>query len=1185
MRTAIQWTKRPVWQGCAFLDAPSRMKFSSRRSLSVLLSALTVCRASAQQAPLSFNQDIRPLLANNCFHCHGPDEAERKGGTKETGGLRLDTEEGALMDHAGMRAIVPGHPEQSELLARLVTHDPDELMPPSKSGKKLAATEIQKISDWIKSGAKYAKHWSYEKPVRHPLPKVAAHPVDAFVLDRLQREGLVPQPEADRATLIRRVTLDLTGLPPTPEDVDAFLKDTAPSAWERVVDRLLASPAYGEHWARLWLDLARYADSAGYADDPQRTIWAYRDYVIRAFNENKPFDQFTVEQIAGDLLPEPGEDQLIATAFHRNTMTNSEGGTNDEEFRTAAIVDRVNTTLAVWMGTSMACAQCHTHKYDPITQHEYFQVYAFLNSTEDADRRNEEPLHSFFSPEQKAQRAALEQEIAALEQPMHSPSAEVKSAAAKWAARLGAPAAWQALAPAAVKSQAGLAANIEAEGTVLVGTTAAKDTLSVDIPLTGAQALSGLRLEALPHASLPGGGPGHGGGNFVITHVSATITPPDGAKSPAARFVRIELPGADKLLQLAEVQVFSAGTNIAPQGAASQKSTYTDAAASRAIDGNTAPQYDKGSVSHTALDSPDPWWEVDLKSEQPVDRIVVWNRAEAAERLAGFRIIVLDAQRRPVWEKSDNPAAPETSFALSGAREVTFADAAADYEQEGFTADSVIQPPAAPKKGRKPRGNQGWAVGGAPGKPHALTLVTAAPVDIPAGSRLTVTIAQQSPHANHTLGRFRLSLTADAAAAERAALPGNVAEILAVPDKSRSAAQQDELVRYFAREVSPELEPVREKIAATRKQMEALQPSTVPVMRDLPADKRRKTQVQLRGNWLSLGDVVTEGVPAAFHPLPADAPANRLALARWLISEDNPLTARVIANRFWEAVFGIGLVRTSEEFGSQGEQPSHPELLDWLATELMREKWDMKKFLRLLVTSASYRQSSKVAPGMAERDPDNRLLARGPRVRLSAEMIRDQALSVSGMLSQKMFGPPVRPQRPNMGLSAAFGGGLDWQTSGGEDRFRRALYTEWRRTSPYPSMTTFDAPNREVCTIRRNQTNTPLQALVTLNDPVFVEAAQALARRLLAASRDPQQIIREAFRLALSRAPSDRELQRLIALQTEAAAEFRKDPQKATDMATNPIGPVPAGTDPAELAAWTAVANVVLNLDELLMKR
>lgn len=1163
------------------------MKRLSRNPLPALLTLLAASPSGAAPAPLSFNQDIRPILANNCFHCHGPDEAERKGGPKDSGGLRLDTAEGALMDLGGKRAIVPGHPEQSELFARLVTHDADDLMPPAKSGKKLSAAEIQKVSDWIKAGAPYAKHWSYEKPVRHPLPRPDAHPVDAFILDRLAKEGLTPQPEADRATLIRRVTLDLTGLPPSPEEVDAFVNDTAPGAWERVVDRLLASPAYGEHWARLWLDLARYADSAGYADDPQRTIWAFRDYVIQAFNANKPFDQFTIEQIAGDLLPNAAEEQLVATAFHRNTMTNSEGGTNDEEFRTAAIVDRVNTTLAVWMGTSMACAQCHTHKYDPVTQHEYFQVFAFLNSTEDADRRDEAPLHSFLGPDRKAQRSKLETDIAAIEAKLKAPAPEVTAAAEQWARSFSPALDWQPLTPAAVKSEAGVPLTTSGD-TVSAATAAAKDTYTIELPVPEARTLSALRLETLAADTLPGKGPGHAGGNFVITAVRAEVQPPQEAAAPAGRFVRIELPGKEKILQLAEVQVFSGGANIAPNGTASQKSTYTDAAASRANDGNTTPQYDKGSVAHTGIGTDDPWWEVDLKSDVPIDRIVVWNRAEAAERLGGFRLTVLNAQRQPVWERADNAAAAEVPFSLSGARPVLFTDAAADYEQAGFFAESVIAPPQPqPKKrGKKPREQrQGWAVGGAAGQDHWLALATAAPLELAAGSRLKVTIEMQSPHTQHTVGRFRLSATREPHAADVIDLPADIVRTLAIPAPQRSAEQQQALTAFYIKERAPELEADRTKLAELTKQRDAMPADTVPIMRDLPPDKRRKTQVHIRGNWQSPGDTVTEGVPAAFHPLPPDAPKNRLTLARWLVSDENPLTARVIANRFWEAVFGIGLVRTSEEFGSQGELPSHPELLDWLATELMREKWDMKKFLRLLVTSSAYRQSSKVAPGMAERDPDNRLLARGPRVRLSAEMIRDQALAVSGVLSRKMYGPPVRPPRPNMGLSAAFGGGLDWQTSGGEDRFRRGLYTEWRRTSPYPSMTTFDAPNREVCTIRRNQTNTPLQALVTLNDPVFVEAAQALARRLTAASRDPQEIIRTAFRLALSRQPSERELQRLLALQTEAAAEFRKDPQKAADMASNPIGPVPAGADPAELAAWTAVANVVLNLDELLMKR
>jgi hypothetical protein len=412
-----------------------------------------------------------------------------------------------------------------------------------------------------------------------------------------------------------------------------------------------------------------------------------------------------------------------------------------------------------------------------------------------------------------------------------------------------------------------------------------------------------------------------------------------------------------------------------------------------------------------------------------------------------------------------------------------------------------------------------------------------------------------------------------------------VLAVLAMPEAQRDAKQKERVKDCYARQISPELKAEREKFAALGKQIDGMAPVTVPVMRELAAEQRRKTKVQLRGNYLVLADEVAEGVPAAFHPLPKEAPTNRLTLARWLVDENNPLTARVIANRFWESIFGIGLVRTSEEFGAQGDLPSHPELLDWLATELVREKWDVKKFLKLLVTSATYRQSSKVSPELVARDPDNRLLARGPRFRMSAEMVRDQALAVSGLLSRKMYGPSVRPPRPSMGLSAAFGGGLDWQTSAGGDQHRRALYTEWRRTAPYPSMATFDAPNREVCTLRRNRSNTPLQALVTLNDPVYIEAAQALARRMVADAATPAERARRGFVLCLSRPPSEKEVQRLTALHAEVLAAYQQDPKKAADMATNPIGPVPQGADVADLAAWTTVANTLLNLDETVMKR
>ena len=766
---------------------------------SALLAFPSAAHAQGQgrEQPIDFNRDVRPILSNNCSQCHGPDEKVRKGK------LRLDTKEGALE-----KAIVPGKPETSSLVLRVASKEADEVMPPPKTGKKLTPREIEILTRWVKEGANYAQHWSYVKPVRPAVPVVQnpkapiRNPIDSFIIARLQKEGLTLQPEADKYALIRRVSLDLTGLPPTPDEADAFVKDTSPDAYEKLVDKLLAKPTFGEHWARYWLDLARYADSAGYADDPPRTIWKYRDYVIQAFNANMPFDRFTIEQFAGDMLPNPTTEQLIATAFHRNTMTNNEGGTNDEEFRNVAVVDRVNTTFTVWMGTSMACAQCHTHKYDPITQKEFFQVFAFLNNTADSDKSDESPTLPFWTDEQLQHKAEL-------------------------------------------------------------------DSLIID-------------LEDL------------------------------------------------------------------------------------------------------------------LKEKKPAE-----------------------------WKAE------------------------------------------------------------------------------------------------------------------------------------------------------------RDRLAALKKEQAALKPATsVPIMRELTGKERRKTRIQFRGNFLDLGDEVSEGTPSAFHPLPMNAPKNRLEFAKWLMSSENPLTARVMANRFWEQIFGIGIVRTSEEFGTQGEQPSHPELLDWLAVELQTD-WNVKRFLKLLVMSAAYRQSVKVTPELVERDPENRLLARGPRVRLTAEMVRDQALFSAGMLSTKILGPSVKPPQPNLGVSAAFGGSIDWQTSTGEDKFRRGVYTTWRRSNPYPSMSTFDAPNRDTCVVRRARTNTPLQALVTMNDPVYVEAAQALAKRTMNVNGTIEERVTFLFRRCLIRPPTEAEVKRLVKLYEDAWKEFRKDRGKANQMA----GSVPPLVLVENFAAMTVVANVVLNLDEMLMKR
>ncbi len=789
------------------------LRTGSRCALALTSLVLFPLSAPAQvataPAAIDFNRDVRPILSNNCFQCHGPDEQVRKAK------LRLDTADGAKEF-----AVVPGKPDASELIARIVSKEPDEVMPPPKHGKPLSVREVEILKRWITDGANYSVHWSHAKPVKPLVPRVAnlpatANPIDNFIRARLARERMAPAPEADRHTLVRRAALDLTGLPPTLEEVEEFIADRAPNAYEKMIDRLMAKPAFGEHWARIWLDLARYADSAGYADDPPRTIWKYRDYVINSFNANKPFDQFTIEQLAGDLLPNATTEQRVATAFHRNTMTNSEGGTNDEEFRNVAVVDRVNTTFMVWMGTSMGCAQCHTHKYDPILQKEYFQAFAFFNNTADADRKDESPTLPFWSDAELERKAEL-------------------------------------------------------------------DSLVID-------------LEDL------------------------------------------------------------------------------------------------------------------LKDKKPAE----WK----AER-----------DRLAVYKKEQAAFKPET---------------------------------------------------------------------------------------------------------------------------------------------------------------------TVPVMQELSGNQRRKTRLQHRGNFMDLGEEVAEGTPVAFHPLPANAPKTRLELARWIMSPENPLTARVIANRYWEQLFGTGIVRTSEEFGAQGELPSHPELLDWLAVELANPDrdatgnatpWDIKRFLKLLVMSATYRQYSKVTPEQFERDPENRLLARGPRVRLSAEMIRDQALFAAGLLSPKMLGPSVRPQQPNLGVNAAFGGSIDWQTSSGEDKFRRGIYTQWRRSNPYPSMSTFDAPNRDTCVVRRARTNTPLQALVTMNDPVYMEAAQALAKKAWGHGEVNGAIedkIAFLVRSCLVRSPTDAELNRLVKLYDEAVTEFRKDINKAKQVA----GPINAMAMPESYAAMTVVANVVLNLDEMLMKR
>lgn len=1125
---------------------------------------LSTANLASAEHQVDFNQEIRPLLSNSCLICHGPDQEERVG-------PRLDTQAGSREDLGGYAAVVPGDPDASELLQRLTTDDEDLRMPPEGKGRRLTESEVELVRLWIKQGANYAKHWAYQLPQRSELPKVQKtqwprNAVDRFVLAKLEAQGLHPSERASKLALARRVALDLTGLPPTWEEAQQFVNDSRSNAYELYVDQQFSKSSFGERWARVWLDLARYADSAGYADDPPRTIWAYRDYVIRSLNANKSFDQFTIEQIAGDLLPNPTTEQLIATAFHRNTLTNNEGGTNDEEFRNVAVVDRVNTTMAVWMGTTMACAQCHTHKYDPITQEEYFQFFAFFNNTEDTDKRDERPTIEIWSDAQETKKQELESAIAALKLGMENPSADLEAEQAEWLAAERVEPVWEINSPASATARyRELKANEEGwiEAT---GDKQARDNYTLEFA-TEPGKLTALKLEV----------PAEQVDNFVLSQVRATWSP-SGRKDIQARYVRVDLPGKNKALHLAELQAFSGGENVAAKGKAKQSSTGFGGLVSYVNDGNTDGDYANKSVSHTNLEK-NPWIEIDFGAMKSIERVAVWNRTDGGDgirdRLKGFKISLLDADHQVVWEQSPTKVPnPSGTYAPDGATRVVFATAFADFEQAGFPAKSVIG--SLDKK-------RGWAVAPQQGKAHELTLVTRKPFPLEDGV-LQLQLNHFSDHTKHLLDRFRISMTSAPNVTMWGQMPSSVREILRSGSDDLNPSQREQLASYF-RTIAPSLEGQRKRLAKLQKELESMRPDTmVPVMRELAKD-RRATKVQIRGNYLSQGVEVTEGTPAALHPLANGSKPDRMTLAKWLVAKDNPLTPRVIANRHWEEIFGVGIVQTSEEFGSQGELPSHPQLLDWLAVEFRESGWDLKHLLKLLVTSSTYQQSSVTTPELQQSDPFNRFYARGPRFRVSAEMVRDQTLFVSGLLSNKMYGPPVNPPQPELGLKAAFGSATDWKTSEGDDRYRRGIYTMWRRSSPYPSMAQFDAPNREVCTVRRIRTNTPLQALVTMNDPVYVEAAQSLARKMIEAGDDPQTRIEFAFHQCLIREPSDAELERLSRLASEAYQQYSAQLEKAKQIATDPLGDLSEEADVAEYAAWTVVCNVILNLDEMLMKR
>ncbi|MDR3632307.1 MAG: PSD1 and planctomycete cytochrome C domain-containing protein [Isosphaeraceae bacterium] len=1018
-----------------------------------LVAATRAGEGPAPPKAIDFDRQIRPILSNTCFQCHGPDEETRESG------LRLDHRDEALRPaDSGKPAIVPGKPDQSTLVKRIASSDKRFMMPPPASNKALTPEQKDLLRAWVEQGADYRQHWSFARPTRPALPKVKdeswpRNTIDRFILARLESDGLRPSREADRPTLIRRLALDLTGLPPTPGEVDAFVNDPRSDAYEALVDRLLSSPHYGERMALDWLDAARFADTHGYHIDSGRNMTRWRDWVIDAFNRDLPFDRFTIDQLAGDLVPNATLEQKVASGFNRNHMITFEGGAIPEEYLTAYIVDRVNTTGTVWLGLTVGCTQCHDHKFDPMTQKEFYELYAFFNNVPeqglDGSKGNAAPMIPAPTKEQQRRLDRLAEAIRETETRLDAPTPAVDAAQAQWEQTTGSerPVVFTALDPAETTSRGGTTLKRLPDRSVqaLKGNPATELYTVSSTP--EASTVTALRLEALPDDRLVNKGPGRSvNGNFVLTDV------------------RISFAG------------------------------------------------------------------------QPL-------------RIKGVL---------------------------------------ADFSQQGHPVAYAIddQP------------STGWAVYPEVGKSHEATFALETPVHVDGKTPLSVALAFESPYGQHQLGKFRLAVTGDRDPLGPRTVPSTIAKTLALEGEKRTEAQRRELRRYYRTRVASECRPLAEALERLRRERSEIELGipTAMVMQEMP--KPRDTFMLVRGQYDKHGEKVEAHVPAFLPPLPKDSPRDRLALARWLVDPAHPLTARVTVNRFWQAFFGTGLVKTAEDFGSQGELPSHPALLDWLAVEFVTPEsprtpaWDVKALVRSIVTSATYRQSSVVTPDLVAKDPENRLLARGPRVRLTAEFIRDQALAISGLLNPEIGGRSVSPYQPP-GLweeLASRADGANWTAQvyvqgHGTDLYRRTMYTFWKRTSPPPSLMTFDAPDRETCTVRRARTNTPLQALVLLNDPTYVEASRKLAERMMTeggATADER--ITFAFRLATARLPSAQERDVVRKVFEAELSVYRTDAAASAKLLSVGESPRNAKLDAAELAAWSTVAGVILNLDETVTK-
>lgn len=1010
------------------------------------------------ESPVDFDKDILPLLSDRCFQCHGPDEAARESG------LRLDTKEGAFgAGDSGEAAIIPGDTSASTLYQRIVSDDQDLLMPPPESGLRLLPEEREKLRAWIDQGADWKQHWAFIKPIKPSLPETppemkADQPIDRFILRKVVQANLAPNPTADKETLIRRATLDLTGLPPTINEIDEFLADQSSNAYEKVIDRLLKSPRYGEHMGRIWLDAARYADTHGLHLDNERQIWPYRDWVIQAFNQNMPFDQFTVEQIAGDLLPTPTLPQRVATGFNRCNVTTSEGGSIDDEYYVRYAVDRVETTSTVWLGLTAGCAACHDHKFDPLTQKEFYQLFSY-----------------FYSLTEKAMDGnAL-------------------------------------LPPPAVKVPSQEQSDEQARLTQLVTETTNALKTQVD----------------------------------AIQYVDPTPTPSDLAfdradsvwfddELPAGAKPQGDGPNPWQFVEAPDHPVYSGKNASFRSGTGLNQHFFTEASSPLVIGDNDS------LFAYVYLDPENPPETVQLQfNNGNWEHRAFWgaDKGHGAGRNNPSNLRMGDLPEAGKWVRLEVPA-----------------------------SSVDLQP------GTK---LNGWAFTQFGGTVHwdQAGVVTVAP------------LTEEQLASQAVWEQYQKEFN-------KPAISEELKKIVDLKISERTEEQAKQLREHYLKQVNPtskkDLSGVITKLDELQKQLDAVNqsiPSTL-VMEERP--EPRQAYILERGEYTQQRDPVSPATPQWLGPQPTESSNNRLGLARWLVSPENPLTSRVIVNRFWQHFFGTGLVKTSEDFGVQGERPSHPELLDWLAVEFIESGWNIQELQKQILLSNTYQQQSTVSVDHLRVDPENRLLARGPRFRLDAEIIRDQALFVSGLMHGEIGGPSVKPYQPaGLWKPVGFGGSNTsvFTQDSGEKLYRRSMYTFWKRTSPPPSMTTFDAPDRETCQVRRARTNTPLQALVLLNDVQFIEAARKFAEKVHHEGGNNEiERLTFAFRSTVGRKPSDTEIARLKSHLKDYLEHFKESPEAATELLSVGESPADTNLEAKSVAAWTLISHLLLNLSETITR-